>query len=193
MGTVAGINGGREFPMAAGIHMEEEGYLMTDMTIPTLLHVGFSAEVGRIDKLASHSRTLQIMIKAKDSLCGRITDRGGVRKGLPEADRAKLMRGYGRASEILKNAGAKSVYKSWYIASHPGGTVKVGDILNSDLKTEYDNLYVCDCSVLPEAWGLPPTLTLIGLGKRLAKHLALQDDNVAPGPVEEPVAVAQTA
>jgi choline dehydrogenase-like flavoprotein len=39
------------------------------------------------------------------------------------------------------------------------------------LKTEYDNLYVCDCSVIPEAWGLPPTLTIIGLGKRLAKHL----------------------
>ena len=38
--------------------------------------------------------------------------------------------------------------------------------------TEYDNLYVCDCSVIPEAWGLPPTLTLIGLGKRLAKHLS---------------------
>jgi choline dehydrogenase-like flavoprotein len=42
----------------------------------------------------------------------------------------------------------------------------------SDLKTEFDNLYVCDCSVIPEAWGLPPTLTIIGLGKRLAKHLA---------------------
>jgi hypothetical protein len=25
--------------------------------------------------------------------------------------------------------------------------------------------------VIPEAWGLPPTLTLIGLGKRLARHL----------------------
>jgi choline dehydrogenase-like flavoprotein len=50
--------------------------------------------------------------------------------------------------------------------------VKVGDLLDSDLKTEYDNLYVCDCSVIPESWGLPPTLTIIGLGKRLAKHLA---------------------
>jgi choline dehydrogenase-like flavoprotein len=26
-------------------------------------------------------------------------------------------------------------------------------------------------SVIPEAWGLPPTLTLVGLGKRLAKYL----------------------
>jgi predicted cupin superfamily sugar epimerase len=28
------------------------------------------------------------------------------------------------------------------MAAHPGGTVKVGDLLDSDLKTEYDNLYL---------------------------------------------------
>ena len=50
------------------------------------------------------------------------------------------------------------------------------DILDSDLKTEYDNLYVCDCSVIPEAWGLPPTLTIIALGKRLAKHLSAESN-----------------
>ena len=33
------------------------------------------------------------------------------------------------------------------------------------------NLYVCDCFVTPEPWGLPPTLTLLSLGKRLAKHI----------------------
>ena len=39
-------------------------------------------------------------------------------------------------------------------------------------KTEVDNLYACDCSVIPDEWGLPPTLTLLGLGKRLGKHLS---------------------
>jgi choline dehydrogenase-like flavoprotein len=37
--------------------------------------------------------------------------------------------------------------------------------------TACDNLYVSDCSVIPEAWGLPPTLTILGLAKRLSKHL----------------------
>ena len=83
----------------------------------------------------------------------------------------KLHRGYERAKEILKNAGAKSIFKTGYLAAHPGGTVKIGDLLDSNLKTEYDNLYVCDCSVIPEAYGLPPTHTIISLGKRLAKHL----------------------
>lgn len=172
MGTVDDIDGGREFPMATGVHMEDEGYLMTDMTLPQMLYSGFAAEVFRFHKLFSHRRTLQIMIKAKDSLGGRLTNRGGVRKRLCIDDEEKLLRGYGRAKEILENAGATGIFRSWFIASHPGGTVKVGELLDTDLKTEYENLYVCDCSVIPEAWGLPPTLTLVGLGKRLAKHLA---------------------
>jgi choline dehydrogenase-like flavoprotein len=54
----------------------------------------------------------------------------------------------------------------------PGGTAKINDVVDTDLKTAIDNLYVCDCSVMPKAWGLPPTFSLIALGKRLAKHLA---------------------
>ena len=111
------------------------------------------------------------MIKAKDELGGRLTDQGGVRKILDKNEKQKLRRGYERAKVILKNAGAKEIFKTTYLASHPGGTVKVGDLVDSNLKTVYDNLYVCDCSIIPVAWGIPPTNTIIGLGKRLAKHL----------------------
>ena len=172
LGTVDNLNGGKEIPMATGMHMEEEGYVMTDMTVPHTLYLLFAAEVFRFHKLLAHKNTLQIMIKAKDSLGGRVTYNEGVRKRLADKDKAKLLNGYERARQILKNAGARDIFKSWYVAAHPGGTVKVGDIVDSDLKTAYDNLYVCDCSVIPEAWGLPPTFTLIALGKRLAKHLA---------------------
>jgi choline dehydrogenase-like flavoprotein len=54
--------------------------------------------------------------------------------------------------------------------------VKIGQIVNSNIKTEFDNLYVCDCSIIPEAWGLPPSSTIIGLGKRLAKYLLSKED-----------------
>lgn len=172
MGSVKDIKGGKEIPMATGIHMDDEGYLMTDMTVPFPLYFGFASEVLRFHKLFSHSRTLSIMIKAKDSLGGRLTGSGGVRKHLIKSDRQKLMRGYERAGEILKNAGARDIFKSWYIAAHPGGTAKINDVVDSNLQTEHKNLYVCDCSVIPESWGLPPTLTLISLGKRLAKHLS---------------------
>ena len=111
------------------------------------------------------------MVKAKDRLGGSLSDRGGLRKILDKDEKKKLQRGYERAREILKNAGATGIFRTGYLAAHPGGTAKVGDVVDSDLKTEYNNLYVCDCSVIPEAWGMPPTNTIIGLGKRLSKHL----------------------
>ncbi len=78
--------------MTSGIHMEDEGYVMTDLIWPKWLYQLFTAEVFRFDRLFSHSHTLQIMIKAKDSLGGRLTDSGGVRKRLAEGDQKKLRR-----------------------------------------------------------------------------------------------------
>ena len=161
-----------EIPMSCGVHMVDEGYMMTDMSHPSATTALFAAGVLRLGQMFSRRKTLQIMVKAKDELGGSITDRGGIRKILGKTEKRKLKRGYERAKEILKNAGAKGIFRTAYLAAHPGGTVKVGDLLDSDLKTEYDGLYVCDCSVIPEAWGMPPVATIIGLGKRLSKHLA---------------------
>ncbi len=172
MGAVDSMEGGREIPMAGGMHMEKDGYVITDMTSPLTLHLLFNAQTGRVDQLHRHPKTLQIMIKIKDSLGGRLTDKGGIRKRMTELDKVKFFKGYAHAREILAHAGAKNIHRSWYLAAHPGGTVKINDVVDIDLKTAYDNLYVCDCSVMPEAWGLPPTFSLIALGKRLARHLS---------------------
>jgi choline dehydrogenase-like flavoprotein len=160
-----------EIPMSAGVHLKDEGYLMTDMPVSPAVHVLFSAQVFRFDKLFSGRSTARIMIKAKDALGGRIADSGGVRKKLAAEDRDKLLHGFANARRILKEAGATDIYKTWYFAAHPGGTVKLGEFVDANLKTEIDNLYVCDCSVIPEAWGLPPVLAIVALGKYLARHL----------------------
>ncbi|MGK5094395.1 FAD-dependent oxidoreductase [Deltaproteobacteria bacterium TL4] len=173
-GVVKDLKAGNEIPMSAGIHMKDEGYMMTDMSLPPALDAIFSAQVFRFHRIFSQKRTLRIMIKAKDSLGGNLTQSGQVRKNLAEEDRQKLLNGYKRAKEILKKAGAKGIFKTWYLAAHPGGTVKIGEFLDANLMTKYSNLYVCDCSVIPEPWGLPPTLTLVCLGKRLSKHLLKQ-------------------
>ena len=161
-----------EIPMTAGVHIEDEGYMMTDMSHPFATTAIFAAGVLSFHKMFSRRNTLQIMVKAKDELGGKLTDRGGVRKILNNVEKQKLRNGFERAKKILKNAGAKDIFKTQYLAAHPGGTVKVGDLVDSNLMTQYDNLFVCDCSVIPEAWGMPPTTTIIGLGKRLAKHLS---------------------
>ncbi len=171
-GTVDNLSSEGEPQMAAGTHMEDEGYLMTDLSFSTPIYGAHSALKFRGHRAFAKKKTLMMMVKAKDDLGGRITWGGGVRKSPSIEDNAKLNRGYQRAKSIFKNAGAKDIFSGWKLAAHPGGTVKIGEIIDSDLKTDHDNLYVCDCSVIPEAWGLPPTLTLLGLGKRLAKHLS---------------------
>lgn len=170
-GTVHDLCSKGEPQMAAGIHIKDEGYVMTDLSFPTPLFAAQSILKFKPFRMVSKTKTLMIMVKAKDDLGGKITPKGGVRKSLTKEDNQKLKKGYDRARKILKNAGAKNIFSGSQLAAHPGGSVKIGHIIDSNLKTRHDNLYVCDCSVIPEAWGLPPTLTLLGLGKRLAKHL----------------------
>jgi choline dehydrogenase-like flavoprotein len=163
-----------EIPMSAGVHLEDDGYMMTDLPFPPLMHTLFTAQVGRLDKLFAHRSTARIMVKWKDALGGRLTDRGGVRKLLTAADKRIAQHGFENARRVLRSAGATDIYKTWYLAAHPGGTVKIGHLVDADLKTSIDRLYVCDCSVIPEAWGMPPSLTLVALGKRLARCLAVE-------------------
>jgi choline dehydrogenase-like flavoprotein len=170
-GEVEGLKGGREFPMATGVHLEDIGCVLTDLCWPRWFYQLFAAQVGRLDRLLAHRRTLPIMVKVQDELGGRLTDRGGVRKRLSAADRRRLQQGSEHARRILARAGARRIFSTWRMATHPGGTAKIGDVVDADLQTEIEGLYVCDCSVVPEAWGLPPTLTILALAKRLARHL----------------------
>ena len=171
IGEVDDPHSGKEFPMAAGMHFNEEGFMLTDLVLPRWLYWVFTAQVFRFDRLPAHNRSLPIMIKARDELGGQITKTGGVRKHLNKTEKTRLNNGYEHARKILVNAGARNIFKTWYLAVHPGGTAKINEVVNSNLETEIKNLFVCDCSVIPESWGLPPSLTLLALGKRLGRHL----------------------
>jgi choline dehydrogenase-like flavoprotein len=171
MGTVPNISGCRELPMATGLHLADEGFVLTDLVWPRDVYACFVAEKLRFDKWFARHSTLPIMVKGRDQLSGRLTEKGWVIKPLQEEDKWRLNRGSDLAERVLKNAGSGHVFRTWYIATHPGGTVKIDDIVDSNLQTEYEGLYVCDCSVIPESWGLPPTLTLVALAKRLSKHI----------------------
>jgi len=163
-----------EIPMSAGVHLEDEGIVMSDLAFPRLMHTLFTAHVLRLDKLFAYRHTARIMVKWKDALGGRLTDRGGVRKWLSAVDKRIARHGFETARRVLQAAGATDIYKTGYLAAHPGGTVKIGQLVDTDLQTSIRNLHVCDCSVIPQAWGLPPSLTLVALGKRLARRLAAE-------------------
>ncbi|MGZ8290298.1 MAG: GMC family oxidoreductase N-terminal domain-containing protein [Telluria sp.] len=171
MGSVPDIDGGAEVPMAAGMRFDLEGISLADMTLPKPMYQAFTAQAGRFDRLLSHRRTLSVMVKVRDEIGGSIGPRW-VDKTLQAPDRTKLRDGTEMARTLLKAAGAKHIFKSRHFAAHPGGSVRIGEGVDSDLRTSTAGLYVCDASVIPGPWGLPPTLTLLCLGKRLGAELS---------------------
>jgi choline dehydrogenase-like flavoprotein len=171
MGSVDGLDGGAEVPMAAGMRFDDQGISLADLTLPKPMYQGFTAQVGRLDRLFAHRRTLSIMVKIRDEIGGSVGPHWADKR-LQAGDREKLATGIGMAREVLAACGARHVFKSWHFAAHPGGSVRIGDGVDRNLQTAIANVYVCDASVIPQAWGLPPTLTLLCLGKRLGAHLA---------------------
>jgi choline dehydrogenase-like flavoprotein len=170
-GAAEGIEDVGEFPMAAGIHLRDEGYMMTDLPVPRSTYQMLALSALRFDRLFAHSSTLTIMVKIRDEIAGHVSARK-MRRVFGPPEREKLASGYQRSKEILRRAGARSIFKSRVTAAHPGGSVRIGEHVDVNLQTEYEGLYVCDCSVIADPWGLPPTLTLLSLAKRLGKHLA---------------------
>jgi choline dehydrogenase-like flavoprotein len=162
-----------EIPMTSGCIMKDEGIVLTDIALPYMIDQALCVSSFKLWKaFIPRKKIMGVMVKIRDDLSGRISSGGQVMKKLAPADREKLRKGADFARNVLMSAGCKGVYVTWKLAAHPGGTVRIGNILDSDLKVKnYENLYVCDCSVIPEPFGLPPVLTIVCLGKRLAKHL----------------------
>jgi len=172
-GQVGGLEGtGKAVPMMTGFHLEEEGVMISDMHLPRVLKTLFDVHAINFGKIKEFSDVIPIMVKIRDDLSGKIYNNGVMSKRISKEDQKKTDDGEKIAQDILINAGAEKTYSSRVLAAHPGASVKIGEHLDKDLKTKFDNLYVCDCSVFPEALGIPPSLTILGLGTRLAKHLA---------------------
>ena len=159
------------YAVTATFALHDEGVALADLTLPQPMYAAFAAQVGRVDRLFAHRRTLSMMVKIRDEIGGSVGPRW-VDKTLQASDRNKLAHGVGLAKSILREAGAHHIFKSWHFAAHPGGSVRIGTGVDADLQTSARGLFVCDASVIPGPWGLPPTLTLLCLGQRLGRHLS---------------------
>ena len=116
---------------------------------------------------------LSIMVKTSDECKGYIDDDGEVYKTNTIQDIRYLAEGVATAGFVLEKAGVdpNTIGSTVYRGAHPGGTAPIGKIVDSNLETEIDNLFVCDASVLPISPGKPPILTILALSKRLADYL----------------------
>ena len=177
-GVYPGPGSSKDIPMSCGTtDLQDEGLVMTDVIDPWALYLFGLVMAGakQVPAFRYYPHTLGIMTKVRDGLAGSIGPDGVVSKPIGEEEHALLARGSEIATRILTRAGCDpaSIVDAPLRGSHPGGTVRIGELIDTDLCAELAGLYVCDASVIPQPMGLPPVLMLIGLGKRLvAEQLA---------------------
>lgn len=120
---------------------------------------------------ATEKDVIGLMLKFADAREGKINNEQDIEKKLTTKDIDLIKEGYEKAVKILINLGVdkKSIVATRLKGAHPGGTAAVGKIVNTNFETEIEGLYVSDASVIPEAPGRPPILTIVAISKKVAK------------------------
>lgn len=174
-GITDGQGIGNEPPMTWSWENLEVGYMLSTLIDPWLLYPLINSLKSPLHALSwpQWNSILGVMIKLKDEISGGVFPDGQISKPLTARDRERLQEAEAVCRSILMEAGARpdSIYTTPLRGTHPSGTVRIGTMVDRDLQTEVRGLYVCDASVFPEALGRPTVLTIIGLARRLAKHL----------------------
>ena len=120
---------------------------------------------------ASDKDVIGLMLKFADTCIGTIDGEGKIEKTLTKVDVDLIKEGYGKAIEILLKLGVPrdSIVATSLKGAHPGGTAAIGEVVDNNFESKIKGLYVCDASVIPEAPGRPPILTIVAIAKKVAK------------------------
>jgi choline dehydrogenase-like flavoprotein len=174
-GHAQGKGMGGDPPMTWSYADDELGVLYSTLIDPWLMYPIIMTRKGPSYPLTWHrwGRTYGVMIKLKDEISGEVDARGKVMKGLTSNDSVRLAQAEGTARNILIRAGCNpdTIFSTPLRGTHPSGTIRIGELVDSNLQTGIDGLYVCDASVFPEALARPTVLTIISFAKRLAAFL----------------------
>jgi choline dehydrogenase-like flavoprotein len=174
-GAIKGRGIGEEPPMTWSWENLDEGYMLSTLMDPWLLYPLINSLKGLKYAFTwpRWKNTLGVMIKLKDDISGGVFPNGRISKPMTDHDRARMRAAEEVCRRILIEVGAKpeTIFTTPLRGTHPSGTVRIGTMVDENLQTEIRGLYVCDASVFPEALARPTVLTIIGLGKRLAKHI----------------------
>lgn len=117
---------------------------------------------------------VSLMIKLADTRGGTVSDRT-IEKDLSLQDREALRTAVGLCVDILNRLGVgkSEMFFGTLNAGHPGGMLP---LTSADAATLHParlpaNLYLADATLLPEALGKPPILTIMALAKKVAKAI----------------------
>jgi choline dehydrogenase-like flavoprotein len=126
------------------------------------------------ERAEEYARHVSVIVKIADDSAGCVYPDGTFSKPATEADRKKLAKGGSAARDFLLAIGARPdsiIKREGLYGGHNGGACAIGDVVDSNLQAEVNNLFVCDASVLPMSPGLPPVLTVMALAKWFAKRV----------------------
>ena len=171
-----GKGGMRDMLFSVGCHDDEHGVTFSNISGPRMfwgLQRLQEKPLRPGNAVLRWGKAIGVMIKISDELDGQIYLDGRISKPRTKRDISRLEWGAAAAERILIKAGCDpyNIDHSGVIVGHPGATVRVGELVDANLETSVKNLYCCDTSVIPDAFGVPPTLVIVALGKRLSKRL----------------------
>lgn len=166
--------------MGVGWHDRENGIMFANVTwgkaMTALVALMAPGRLKGLRNLLRYGKGMEVMVKVADELQGRVfPEEGKVSKVLTKRDLQRLDYGRDVAKRVLIKAGCDPdsiEYTPEVVMGHPGGTIGVGKLLDSNLETSIKNLYCCDTGVISDSLGIPPTLTIVALGKRLSQRLS---------------------
>lgn len=143
---------------------QQDGYILS----PYMDYLSFFFDKkwrGRMENMVS------LMIKFADEEQGEYRN-GKWQKGITAQDRERMLRGTKQCKDVLKRMGIaeQDMFLGILNAGHPGGMVP---LTAADAQTLHpnrlpDNLYIADGTLLPEAMGNPPILTIMALARKIA-------------------------
>ncbi|WP_048190695.1 FAD-dependent oxidoreductase [Methanobacterium sp. SMA-27] len=162
-GYLKDIKLNKEIPM--GVKSEFGPYFLSphfsNQLIPLIEEKGYNPRPEDI---------IGLMVKIADEANGKIGEDGKIEKKLTQGDLDLLTEGYKKSVELLKAVGVEtsSISSTPIRGAHPGGTAAIGKVVDKNLETQVKGLYISDASVIPQAPGRPPILTIAALSKRLS-------------------------
>ncbi|MCZ7666689.1 MAG: GMC family oxidoreductase [Chloroflexi bacterium] len=121
-------------------------------------------------------------VAVRDENAGEIQiDKKGrlvIKKVLTDQDRRRMKDGTDVLKEVLAATNPRQVIESpLYFGLHLMGGCRMGldpatSVVEPDYKLRgFDNVYVCDSSLFPNAPGINPALTIMALAQRLSEQL----------------------
>ncbi|MDD5094309.1 MAG: GMC family oxidoreductase N-terminal domain-containing protein [Dehalococcoidia bacterium] len=167
-----------ELGISAGWHDEEHGVFFANAYTNRSMFMATQFmgphKLRAIKNQFRFKKGMEIMCKVTDDFEGRVFyEEGKLSKRMTPRDLMRLDHGKAVAEKILTKAGCDPTSFEYTdnILGHPGGTARVGKLVDSNFQTQIKNLYCCDTSVIPEELGLPPMLTIVAFSLRMAQHL----------------------